>query len=302
MSADPRPYFARPWEYYLASGTDFEVDSTPVTDFPQGAYANVLSLAHSFAAYVDINFSGSGTFEFRMNDDGYLEFMAGGIGRTIEWADGNFGHLLGYHTALVNFTADTWITADTLPRYTWFPSYQIADQGWWATKSSEVAIGATSQNGTFAGVQRGETVYHRVMRFNQMLATNVMYSKTPLNSSYEMAYWTAEWFFNGSLTAAPQSDECPSIQGFWVYPDINDAIADCTLSTDEPWNETTDIGVRFDMWNPDIKVFCHTEPGLLPPWDNQPGLPATTLRYNFDIGMHTAPRPSWTYYDYNPGC
>lgn len=294
MATAPRPFFTRPCEYYLASGTDFSIDSSPVTDFDQGVHPNVMSLAFALADYLAVNDHSS--WDYRMNDSGTFSFyQASGSSVNLDWESSGIGLLLGFTGTDDDFATSAWTEADTLPWGVWIPSFEVADQGSWKPIGREVASGAVSQNGTWAGTSKGTTVYHRRMRFNMEASTNTLVSRAT-----DSSHMTAQEFFNGSLTAQRSVDSYPSCQGFWCYPNMNDAISDCGLTTTHPWMEATDIGVEFALSSsPDTKCFCHTEPSLLPDWDAAATLPVSTIYYTWEIGMHTAPVESgWAYRDH----
>lgn len=298
MSTTPRPGYARPVEYYLASGDDFALDATPYT-FPQGTHPNVFSMWHTLFAIGSISFDED--FEIRLSDDLLLEARCTSATVDLTWEDGGLGSIFGFDGSGETMTQNSWITADRKPQYFWCPAHQVDDQGSISTRPKSVGVGNVSQNGVYAGTTKGSNIYWRRNRIVHELASNILETAA---TSEELRVRTAEWFFNGAITSNPTSDDAIQTLGFWYYPDVNDLISDVELTTTQPWIEATDIGIQFLLdSSPDTKVFCYTSPEELPgQWDGEPALPQSTWKYHFEFRFHTAPTPSgFVYTDYYVG-
>lgn len=171
----------------------------------------------------------------------------------------------------------------------------------WSTRPGDTVTGVMAQNGAFVGMSTGYSPVYRQMIFPMQLASGLARSEMTVNS--KLIDLTAQSFFEHSMQNWATEDTSVDTRGFWVYPDVNDAIADCGLDTTEPWNEGSDIGTEFLMSSGmDKKAFCHTSPGELPNmWGTEPAMLASRLRYNPTIGFHTIDPdayPAWNYDDY----
>jgi hypothetical protein len=296
MTASVRPVFLRPVEFTY-TGYAFNISGgSSYNDFPEGTWANVLSLAHSMFAHlwndgVEITLGLTDDFKFSLTPSGDI---------TIVWYNTDIRDAFGFTGASTVLLDGVPTVADYRPLYTWIPDFQRADQGGFSRNLQECASGVVSADGTWSGTStRGSTVFYTTTNFGMELETNLLVDA--YGSSEYTSARCLENFLVGCLTAQPESATSKSPKGFWYYPDINDAISDCVLSTTEPWSEANDNGVQFGHTDsPNTRVFCMTSPDQLQDLRN-PSLPVGRVRYGSSFSFHTAPVPSggWQYVDWD---
>lgn len=299
MTTTPRPVFLRPVEYTY-SGTAFTVGAVAFNSFSEGTYANVLSLWHSFGAAICNE--GTYTVAISVSDAFKLQITPSGSSPTITWDDTSLRDIFGFTGASTALSDGVTTTATYTPEYVWDPGYERSDQDSFAQDLSSVSSGMTSADGTYSGnAATGNTVYHTSIAFPMILETNLVHSADGSNAYAKER--CLETFLKGCLTVYPSVSTHVSPKGFWYYPNINDAISDCSLSATEPWNEATNIGVDFNYTDsPDKKVFCHTHPSALTALRVKASLPVSRHRYDYSFSFHTSAEPTegWQYVDYTP--
>ena len=296
--ATERPVLLRPVQH-VSDGTDLTGSSTVTV--ATGLYANVIALAQ--ACFTD----DSGIDNVRLSDDFYFEIYST-TGQTITWNNSDLGTMLGFENQ-ITASAGVWATAPNRPRNIWIPEDPYADQGAFLLNLRDTVQGAIAADGTLSANKVGPDVYERSMSFTAELATNI---SREFVTTDEDVYHTLTQFVLGSMTASPEDSTIANPRGFWFYPDINDAIADCTYQPHvDQWS--TDGGIDFNLTaSPDEKVFCHFDKSALSDWTGSPFFQTSRLRYNTKLNFHTAPAPtltavsypwssSFTALDYAPG-
>lgn len=316
MAATIRPAFIRPLEYINPSPAFSSTTGTPwsATDsiYLSGTYANVASMIHAFCVVCTEQNDVGATVNWRLSDDLIPEFTTT-VNITINFDDTDLSKLFGMYTGQLVLTAASWTTVDCMPGlycagqfadigpFIWIPTNRESDQTIWSTRPRDAVSGVVTQSGKFVGNNLGWQPSYKMMLFPLELASNL--SRNTMVVGTDTIDPTAESFFTRSMNNYTTDDDSAETTGFWVYPDVNDLISDCGLTTTEPWNEATNIGTHFDqVSNADIKAFCATTPEELPSsWCTTPGMLATRLRYNESIGFHTVDPshyPAWIYDDY----
>ena len=297
MTTDARPVFLRPVEYTY-TGTAFTVGAVAFTTFSKGTFPNALSLAHSVAAA--INNEGTYTIALSMSDGFLIGLTPSGASPTITWNDTTLRDILGFTGASTALSDGVTTYASYTTLYCWIPTFQRGDQDGFSPDLSDVATGTLSKDGTWSGISTGGTlVYSTTITFSHELETNLLVSS--FDTDDQKRARCLESFLIGAVSDGPTDATYASPKGFWYYPDINDAISQCTLTALEPWAEGDDIGVEFDSDGGDTKVFCSTSPSQLSALRARPSMPFSTIRYGVTFSFQTCPAPTgWAYEDYIP--
>lgn len=299
MSMEKRPVFLRPVEYTY-TGTAFTVGAVAFSAFPEGTWANALSLAHSFAAAICNE--GTYTIAIGISDNFKFTLTPSGASPTITWDDTVLRDILGYTGASTALSDGVSTEATYTPEYCWIPSFQRSDQDSFSQDMTTIATGNISADGTWSGIKvSGTAVYSTEISFSMELETNLTHCAD--NSNLFSKERCLETFLEGCLTASTSDATYVSSKGFWYYPNINDAISDCVLSGTEPWCEATNIGIQFNYTDTaHKKVFCATSPSQLTALRSKPALSVSRLRWGYSFSFHTCPVPTegWQYVDYTP--
>jgi hypothetical protein len=275
MTTSQRPYFARPIEF-ISAGTDFAFGATPGA-ITSGVYANIISLFREFADQ-----AGTSVDDVGMTDDLKLKFKAGDT-LTLTWRNTTLRNSFGFTGASLAITDGSWYTATYTPLYIWYPERQKADQSVFRRDPKDQFIGGKSLTGNLAGIGTGSTKYYRTMRFVNELGSRLGYE---LAESTADALRCLELFFQDSINAAPTVSTHPCTKGFWYYDDVNEFIADCTMTGSE-WGDSG--GVQFALSSsPDTYVFCMFDPLGLSEWDKSPTFSVSRLRYTVEVSFTTA--------------
>lgn len=285
-----RPVFLRPYQC-VYTGNAFSISGgDSYADFPQGTYANVLSLARSICNHLD---NDAVPIVASMSDDFKIQLTPTGISPTIVWDNTDIRDALGFTGASTALTSGVTTTATYRPEYVWIPQYQRGDQGGFARDLRNVAAGSRCADGTWVGIGVEDVqVYETNIAFPMELETNLVVDAE--DSDVYTAERCLETFMVGALTETVVNDDCVSPRGFWYYPDINQAIAQLIMGGTDAWAASaTDIGVHFGWTSgADTKVFCAVEPGELGDLRASPSLPVGRLRYGYEFSFHTCPAPA----------
>lgn len=267
---------------YTSIGTDVSGNSYDHT-VSTGLYANVVALAQ--AAFIEE----LGVDNLRLSDDFKLELYST-AGTTLD-IGATLAATLGFSTQVVIGVA-SWETATYQPRYIWIPKHNPSDQRAFGWRSRDLIRGAESSNGTLAAYQVGSLTYDRNVTFIAEEADNL---SKEFCTTDEDEYRTLQTFVLGACTASPSSTGIGNPRGFWWYPNINDAIADCTHQPySNLWSTAGDIDFHKTV-SASTKVFCHFDKErMISQWERSAFLPKSTLLYNADISFHTAPIPTLT--------
>jgi hypothetical protein len=289
MSTTVRPVFLRPFQCTY-TGNAFSISGgDSYSDFPQGTYANVLSLARSICNHLA---NDAVPIVASMSDDFKIQLTSIGADRTIVWDNTDIRDAIGFTGASTFLPSGVATPATYTPQYTWIPEFQRGDQGGFARDLGAVASGSECADGTWIGIAVEDTqVYRTTIVFPMELETNLVVDAA--DSAVYKAARCMETFLVGALTATVTNDDCVSPRGFWYYPDINDAIAQLVMTGTDAWADSaTDIGVHFG-WTTgeDTKVFCAVSPGELGDLRASPSLPVGRLRYGYEFSFHTCPAP-----------
>jgi hypothetical protein len=294
MSTRQRPAFFRPVEFSY-TGNAFSVSGgSSYSDFPQGTWANVMSLCHSVLAHlandgVDIALA--------LTDD--LKFSWTPTGDITVTLHADLAEAFGFASTTVAMSNGVATVADYTPLYTWVAEFQRADQGGFDLDMQSIASGVESADGTWSGTEiSGTRVYRTEIQLVNEWEYNLVSDAVGSDSSKRAR--CLEVFLDGALTAMPAYYLSVNPKGFWYYPDVNDAIDQCVLSTNEPWNEVTDNGVHFGYTDTaNTRVFCAVTPDEIRGIKNGPSFPVGRLRFSTVFGFHTCPVPSngWQYVD-----
>ena len=291
-------FLTRPVEYTY-TGTSFTVGATAFNAFPQGTYANPLSLAHSFAAAICNE--GTYTIALSMSSSFLIGLTPSGSSPTITWDDTTIRDIFGFTGASTALSDGVTTYASYTPLYCWIPTFYRDDQDYFTRDLPKVAVGTISADGTWSGIGSGSTIYQQTIKFPQELETNLCISAYG-TTTYKQDR-CLETFLIGALTAYPSDATYVSPKGFWYYEDSANVISDCALSSTEPWSEATNIGVNFGLDSgADTKVFCSVSPNQLRGLRQSPGLAVSRTRYNYTFSFQTCPVPveGWQYVDYTP--
>jgi hypothetical protein len=297
MTAKSRPAFFRPVEFTY-TGNAFSVSGgSDYSDFPQGVWANVMSLCHSVLAHLA---NDGVAVALAMTDD--LKFSWTPTGDITLTLNADLANAFGFASTTVAMNNGVATIADYTPMYMWCAEFQRADQGGFDIDIQSIASGVESSDGTWSGTQiSGTRVYRTEIQLINEYEYNLVTDAT--GSDAQKRARCLEVFMDGALTAYPNYYLSVSPKGFWYYPDVNDAIDQCVLSTDEPWNDVDDNDVHFGYTdNPNTRVFCAVSPDEIRSIKDSPSFAVSRLRFSTIFGFHTCPVPSngWQYVDLLP--
>jgi hypothetical protein len=276
--------------FSVSGGSDY-------SDFPQGTWANVMSLCHSVLAHlandgVDIALA--------LTDD--LKFSWTPTGDITLTLHADLASAFGFASTTVAMSDGVATIADYTPLYMWCAEFQRADQNGFEVDLQSIASGMESADGTWSGIPINT---YEVYRTEIQLINEYEYNLTmdAVGSNTQRKSRCLESFLIDSITAYPSYYLSVSPKGFWFYPNINDAIDQCVLSTSEPWNDVSDNGIQFGYSDsPNTRVFCVSSPGEMRGLKGNPSFAVSRVRYDVKFEFHTCPIPTngWQYVDLLP--
>jgi hypothetical protein len=266
------------------SGYDFSIGADPYA-IATGVY-NPISMCRAIIAATAGGSTKISLVTMNTSVDCVIKLASNSSKPVITWQNTDLRDALGFSGATTTFSV-YYATAPYLSPYIWLPEHHFADQSAFTESSEDYFIGTYSMAGAVAGVSNGDVLKKRTMKFNFELATNLW---REFCTDQNMIDRCLESFVKGALCAAPTVASNPCSKGFWLYPNVNDLIADCT-STGSEWGDSGDIDFALSS-SPDTYVFCNFVPGSLSDWRSSPGFPVGRLRYHVSVSFVTAPAPS----------
>lgn len=294
-----REAFLRPIEI-TGGSIDVKVNGTYNVAVPSGVYANSISLAWSVANLVRATAGATSAYVNVSTDDDFRIIFNGNY-TTISILNNDIALALGY----VYGTSYTPGQEGTYtPKYSWIPTYSMANQDRFHLEQERAFSGAKSVTGLLAGVPTGgQATYTRRFDFVHELATNVSIEacqtenrslgKTELEN-------TLERICLGARTSYPSTAGYPSTKGIWFFPDWTnvDSMLTPDPSTEDPFMAPEYVGVNYNYTtSPSLFTFCHFPPVGMSSVASSASLPISRLRYNVGFDLTTAPLPTggWEY-------
>jgi hypothetical protein len=287
MTYKARPVFARPIEI---NSTNRHLDvrnisgtATSVT-LDTGVYACIHSFAYDFCTQlVSTTFIDTMTATF--SGSNFATTFTGDVYYRLEWSDTPLADIFGFNsaTSTASQVGSDWVlTSSYRPNSVWLPTYIQADQDCWVCDSAGQFSGGQTLAGNLAGVTTGPVLYYRKFKFVHESAVNV------IRSVATSTYWQTrclEQFMYDARLATPVEVTGVSVKGFYVFPDLNNALA--TISS-----AMGDGGVAWDIGgSANTYVFCHPSPEGFKL--DGAAMPQGRDRYHCSFSVHTATAPTW---------
>ena len=282
-----RPVFLRPVEI-ISSNKDFTLEEdgggAVAKALTTGTYGSILTVLDEFE---DLLQSGGVEADFvvSLTSDLYVSIAlqdgnGGGEVFDLVWTDTDLRDMLGF-TGDLTFTGAQTHTATMTPSHLWFPTYERANQSFFALEQNKIIKGINAASGQYCGYGTGTDRRRMQFEFEYEPAANVsdQYGTTQLviDRNYDTFVYQAR-------AASMSSSTNTSSRGCYVYPDYTDADVTDDMSTNE--------GIQYGLSSsPDTHTWCHFD--TTSPKVPSSALPSTMMHFNLSFSLITATEPTW---------
>jgi hypothetical protein len=193
---------------------------------------------------------------------------------SITWTDAGLATALGFSGAALSGAVS--YTGGSMCPYLWVSRYTPSDRETWALDMRSNYAGQLTRTGELVGAATGPDIYHRTLRFDGELGSNVFRS---LAATTDVPL---ETFLNDARTAVPTLSTNQATKGFYYFFDVLDlasTLSSVTSGSVVSWGDTS----KYVWVYPDEK-------GLEPPRATHG---VTRGYYGFDLRLHTGTAPTW---------
>ncbi len=262
----------RPIEITASENTFTIGGSTKTID--SGGYGSLLQLLW------EIDDQSGATYTWSLDaTDNYKVKVSGSAGNfAVVWDDHNLRDILGFSEDDLS-GADSY-TADDYPQYTFVPTYPRSDQGGLAIHHGKTSRGVNGADGNLTSI--AATPIRREMTIDIPFEHAVRVLDEHGATAYDInSNW--ETFIHGARTAQPSTAANPAMNGFYFYPDVDDA---ALIQAPDSG------GVQFGLSaGADAYVWCAMLAGSTP----RPtvAVDSSRLYYNMALRVMTAVAPTW---------